>query len=982
MATLLAVGYQPEELRAIMEKKSFKDFLKEEDENLKDEGVLKIAETLSKGVSLTAILKCFYYACIRYPAIIYEFITFRGISTGENFRKWMDELISRKVAAIETGNENNYLRYQYLTMGQLAQLIAKQRQKNISKNYRDLYVVGAVYPREFKKGQTPKEEVFNTEEKAYEDFIISDCVRISMSIPFIFRPHSKFIRDPQNGERKKLETSENKCVDGGVLGPCSNYPMHIFDKNRYLSTPSYKTRPNEDVPNWETLGFNLYNKTLTEPLADWIISTVGIIKNPPKRSNNNINLSDNECRDIFIDVREITLFDFSISQQKMAELVHSGRSHVSQYWSNDKIRLLEEQKRLHDRVYEENQEVFDAYKSKTNLSNNKIYIIPDEYEDLRPFLENYEARGSASIRRLGITGVIGSGKTALAGYCAKKFIENHVHRLWKADCLLDQFGNLLKNRVPVVWLCNAESEETLRDAFENLIRCINPDRFKLIYKNSQTPIQTSHLIAQVQSALKQFPNYMLILHKVSDHEIIKPFMQDFGDSRAVLLITTQNLSPSDHRFDATVNLNNGLSIEQSKYLLSRVYGIKPADIPDKLFNSDFLGSLPHDLHTVGYYLKNNPSLTVQKHMDNLIHSDDSFTIQTKNRRFLLNRLIHEPHGDIALDVLTFCAFLNPNAISEDLLKKYVKKRFSNENILKDALAVIQKYGFLWQDSTDQPYKIHPITQRMIRKQYVNPHGVVEKDIISTLNKALDDYKASQENDLLLHAEKMIALFEEQKVFSKIISVKLAYLMETTANIHLHSNDSNQLWHQPSTASPHQRQHNIKRGAELLKKALTIFQSQPEGDYTEQISRISLRLSKGYALLGESELCKREMNYALNHYEKIISPTHSKMGAILINAACIHALINEKPQGIPIAQKGYEILTHHYDEKSVPIQMAFSLLEEAGYTKAEICPQQKKPATHTSALSSNSQTLLPAPSSHQLVNKNNLSTPSNSCVGPN
>jgi NTE family protein len=43
-------------------------------------------------------------------------------------------------------------------------------------------------------------------------------------------------------------------VDGGLL---MNYPIGLFDKNRFLSTPQSNTAPDASVFNAETLGLRL-----------------------------------------------------------------------------------------------------------------------------------------------------------------------------------------------------------------------------------------------------------------------------------------------------------------------------------------------------------------------------------------------------------------------------------------------------------------------------------------------------------------------------------------------------------------------------------------------------------------------------------------------------------------------------------------------------------------------------------------------------
>jgi NTE family protein len=78
------------------------------------------------------------------------------------------------------------------------------------------------------------------------DSIISDAVRCSMSIPYVFVPHKNYIKKASDkaGEYQRVEASDELWVDGGIT---DNYPIRVFDKVL-------------EVPYGETLGFYLASK--------------------------------------------------------------------------------------------------------------------------------------------------------------------------------------------------------------------------------------------------------------------------------------------------------------------------------------------------------------------------------------------------------------------------------------------------------------------------------------------------------------------------------------------------------------------------------------------------------------------------------------------------------------------------------------------------------------------------------------------------
>lgn len=149
-----------------------------------------------------------------------------GWYRGDAFRRWMGEKIE-----IRTGNSG-------LTFGELHELA--QRDSCL----KDLYVT-----------------VINlTQQKpmvlSYENFpnlAIADAVRASMSIPlyycavFMDSTGRFYSRPPRTVPADVL-------VDGGLL---LNYPIGLFDQNRFLSQPQPQLSPDAYVFNHETLGLRL-----------------------------------------------------------------------------------------------------------------------------------------------------------------------------------------------------------------------------------------------------------------------------------------------------------------------------------------------------------------------------------------------------------------------------------------------------------------------------------------------------------------------------------------------------------------------------------------------------------------------------------------------------------------------------------------------------------------------------------------------------
>lgn len=145
-----------------------------------------------------------------------------GFFKGQKITAWIEELIIRK-----TGDAN-------ITFAQLH----AQRQ---SKSFKDLYITGTDLT-------SRSLRIFS--HQSYPNMKVKDALRISFSIPLYFEP----LKMDEHGNVYK-EDPENKyhlMVDGGVL---SNYPVHIFDDERFRNVDG--SNFNGDDQNTETIGLLL-----------------------------------------------------------------------------------------------------------------------------------------------------------------------------------------------------------------------------------------------------------------------------------------------------------------------------------------------------------------------------------------------------------------------------------------------------------------------------------------------------------------------------------------------------------------------------------------------------------------------------------------------------------------------------------------------------------------------------------------------------
>jgi len=161
---------------------------------------------------------------------------------------------------------------------------------------------------------------------------IKDAVRISMSIPFYFQAVTS------SSNLKEI------LVDGGVI---RNYPINLFDHEKYLSNPvNGETLSSNGAPgyifNHETIGFRLTDKDPLEAnrqtkeiddLRSFSLSLITFMRSMASK----LHVQDDDWnRTIAIDTTGIGVTEFDLSQGKINTLIENGRKGVDGYfnWRN------------------------------------------------------------------------------------------------------------------------------------------------------------------------------------------------------------------------------------------------------------------------------------------------------------------------------------------------------------------------------------------------------------------------------------------------------------------------------------------------------------------------------------------------------------------------------------------------------------------------------------------------------------------------
>ncbi len=151
----------------------------------------------------------------------------------------------------------------------------------------------------------------------YSNIPIRMCIRMSMSIPFLFEPYSY-----------------NNCLfcDGGVL---DNYPLHCFDGG---DPSDLEAKYGDTKPNFKTLGLKITTHepdTTKDPhkinhLYEYAYSYVDTFL---AENDRKIFLKENWCRTTFIVTKSYSLTTFSLTDVEKDDLIEAGRCGIIKYFN-------------------------------------------------------------------------------------------------------------------------------------------------------------------------------------------------------------------------------------------------------------------------------------------------------------------------------------------------------------------------------------------------------------------------------------------------------------------------------------------------------------------------------------------------------------------------------------------------------------------------------------------------------------------------
>jgi NTE family protein len=284
-AVLFGLNYSNEEIRQILSRLNFNNFLDDSWGIIRD-----------------------------FQRVLRDF----GWYQGNFFRKWISELIG----SITENRESTF------------KDIYDQKEK---KGFRDIYLVGTNLSTRFS-------EVFSYEHTPRMP--LADAVRVSMSIPLFFAAQRSLRGDVYvdggllDNYPIKLFDRE-KYIETQVLEAHSREPEYYRDHNRDLKQMG--TEISSYLYNKETLGFRLDSqreiavfRDQAEPprekIDDFFSYAWGLIETIMEGQANQHLHCDDWHRTIYIDTLGVKTTEFNLEEGKKEALIESGREHTGKYF--------------------------------------------------------------------------------------------------------------------------------------------------------------------------------------------------------------------------------------------------------------------------------------------------------------------------------------------------------------------------------------------------------------------------------------------------------------------------------------------------------------------------------------------------------------------------------------------------------------------------------------------------------------------------
>ena len=456
-------------------------------------------------------------------------------------------------------------------------------------------------------------------------------------------------------------------------------------------------------------------------------------------------------------------------------------------------------------------------------------------------------KDSSGIQTIAIIGPGGSGKTTLVRLYARK------------------------QRAPIIWEINAETQETLREAFNHLAQILSKteedqDTLRTI-EDVKNPIEKRNKIIQfVKEHLKFHSHWFLIYDNVEKFsDIQKYFPQDpttWGEGKVFL--TTRNNSIQNNKFVNSILSIGELSLPQKLSLYLKImskgninaFTLQQTEEVKKFLEN--IPSFPLDVSIAAYYLNinnitygqylkylNDYNQEIENAQEDILKEVGDYT-KTRYQIITLSlQQIMASHKDFK-DLLLFISLFDSQNIPRDLLNSYKDKI-----IVDNFIHHLKKYSLITHElSSSLPvFSIHRSTQA-IALTYLTKTLNLEKNkktlepVISSLEKYMAD--TLEKPSILLiklfvsHCE---VILNHKNLLSNLMKNQVK---SELGRVHLFLG-------------------NYLKAQELLEESYAVLKELSSNDY-QRLARVLSYIGIMYRVMGDYEKAEKFLEQALAIYK--------------------------------------------------------------------------------------------------------------------
>ena len=347
---------------------------------------------------------------------------------------------------------------------------------------------------------------------------------------------------------------------------------------------------------------------------------------------------------------------------------------------------------------------------------------------------------------------------------------------------------------PLVWEINAETKESLLNAFKDLAYALSktPEQksdLNLIQKNTNIVEQEKQLLFFVKNRLKEESPWILIYDNVEILSDIKDFIP--ADEKAWgsgnILMTTRDINSQNTSYINPENVVFIDELEQAEALTlftQILYDKKPSqlNVSQRAESAQILQKIPHfplDISVAAYYIKNT-QITVDQYLEKIQLFTKEFDQDQQHILKNINAYAKTRYGIIQTslekvmevnpqfkDLLLFVCFLDSQNIPKDLLTSYKDAAVVNQFIyqLKKCSLIINESSSDALVTFSMHRNVQQAGEQYLIKVFNSEKG---KSFLLPIIKSLAKYaqKAREDDDftrlklLVMHYEKLLTYKNE------------------------------------------------------------------------------------------------------------------------------------------------------------------------------------------------------------------------------